>query len=460
MLKLHWQMKNLIFSLVIIIVVIVLYQVPQLVQWVFQHNSFRQYQLNQSLIQRIFDALGILVVLLYGVAITYKRWWSTATFKRIGTNVIFFVIFICFFWLVKEAYAACRNIDRLYDYYKKGNGIVGNVFMADDSLGHRGVPNGNGKSVYFLYGIPQSVPLTLNSEGFRALSHQESDSLMLFLGCSFTWGDYCPVEKTYVNQVTNLLKINGLNYGVNAYGLAQMLLLAERMIPKHRPHYVVVQYSPWLTDRARFMFYPSAYGSMPYPFVAQNEQNKLYIHQPYFLSSLYNVDYQYFKKTPESFFDKMTFYGKVGFPVVVVDGLKKYFTILGIKFGFLPVAEHENQKIEQYVYERIYQLCEQYHAQMLVLNLGGFGYSNDERIKNHYDRARFLKTMYLKMTQHCIFVDADSVLRAGIGPHQDYSKYLLWGKISAKDSVIYDYHPNALAHRIIAESLVKGLNKK
>lgn len=453
-------MKNLTFSFIILLLIIALYQIPELVQWVFLHKSFRQYKLNQSLTQRIFDALGIIIVVLYGVAITYKKWWSAATFKRVGTNVIFFVILVCFFWLVKESYAACRNIDGLYDYYKRGNGVVGQVFMADDSLGHRGIANGSGKSVYFLNGIPQSVPLTLNSEGFRALSQQASDSLMLFFGCSFTWGDYCSAEKTYANQATNLLKINGLNCGVNAYGLAQMLLLAERMIPKHRPQYVVVQYSPWLADRARFMFYPSAYGSMPYPFVVQNENNELYIHQPYFLSSLYNFDYQYFKKSPSSFFDKLAFYYKVGLPVVVIDGIKKYFTILGIKFGFLPTAEHDNKKIEQYVYERIYELCKQHHAQMLVLNLGGFGYSNDERIKNHYDRARFLKTMNLEMTQHCIFIDADSVLQAGIGPHEDYSKYLLWGKTSAVDSMIFDYHPNALAHQIIAKTLVKEVKKK
>lgn len=453
-------MKNLTFSFIILFVLIALYQIPELVQWVFLHKSFRQYKLDQSLTQRIFDALGIIVVVLYGVAITYKKWWSAATFKRVGTNVIFFVILVCFFWLVKESYAACRNIDGLYDYYKRGNGVVGQVFMADDSLGHRGIPNGSGKSVYFLNGIPQSVPLALNSEGFRALSQQASDSMMLFFGCSFTWGDYCPAEKTYANQATNLLKINGLNYGVNAYGLAQMLLLAERMIPKHRPQYVVVQYSPWLADRARFMFYPSAYGSMPYPFIAQNENNELYIHQPYFLSSLYDFDYQYFKKSPSSFFDKLAFYCKVGLPVVVIDGVKKYFTILGIKFGFLPMAEHDNQKIEQYVYERIYRLCKQHNSQMIVLNLGGFGYSNEERINNHYDRTRFLKTVPLNIGQNCVFVDADSVLQAGIGPHEDYSKYLLWGKTSAVDSVIFDYHPNALAHQIIAKTLVKGIKKK
>ena len=36
-----------------------------------------------------------------------------------------------------------------------------------------------------------------------------------------------------------------LNAGKCAYGLSQMLILARRLIPRYRPDYVLVQFSPW-----------------------------------------------------------------------------------------------------------------------------------------------------------------------------------------------------------------------
>ncbi|MES2520413.1 MAG: hypothetical protein V4585_20005 [Bacteroidota bacterium] len=455
-------MKNLKFAFIIILLILGLYQIPNIIEWVFGHARFSKIQINQILIERIFDAFGVFIVLIFFLSITYKKIWDGTTFKKVIPAVTFILIFVISFFLVKEIYSNFRAVDKLYSYYKKNIGISGDVFMADDTLGHRGIPNGSGKSIFPLENQQISVPIQLSDEGFRipVKNHfANSDTLMMFLGCSFTWGDYSLAEENYSSQAVDLLKYKPLNCGTDAYGLAQMLILAERKIPQHHPKVLSVQYSPWLADRARFVFFPTAHGVMPFPFVAKNEKQDFYIHEPFFRSSLYNPEYKYYKTSPASFSDKISFFFKVGFPVAIADSWKLRFAQWKMTLGIFPSAESDNQKIEKFVYERIFQLCQQYGVKMVVLNIGGFGYSDEQRMTNHYDRKHFQETMSPDLLKNVTFIDADSVLRAGILPKENYSKYVQWGKINKVDSIIYDNHPNPMAHKIIAETLVKGLKK-
>ena len=455
-------MKKLKFASTIIILVLGIYHIPNLTEWFFGHSRFRHIQVNFILIERLCDAFGIFIVLFYLLSITYKKYWNQQTFKKVIPAVSFTVVFALTFFLIKEIYFDFRAVDELYIYYKKNIGILGDVFMADDTLGHRGIPNGSGVSVYPLENRQISVPIRLDNEGFRIPVIPQnigSDTLMIFLGCSFTWGDYSLAEENYPSQAADLLKYKSLNCGTDAYGLAQMLILAERKIPQHHPKIVSVQYSPWLADRARFMFFPSAYGVMPFPFLTKDAASKFYIHQPFFRSSLYNTDYKYYKTSPKSFADKFSFFFKVGIPVAMVDRWKQRITQWKMILGILPMAEPDNQKIEKYVYERIYEICKQNGAKLVVLNLGGFGYSDEQRMSNHYDRKYFQKTMNREVVRNVTFIDADSVLRAGIKPNENYSKYVQWAKVSKTDSILYDIHPNPMTHKIIAKVLAEGIKK-
>ena len=455
-------MKKLKFASIILALILGLYHLPILVKWFFNHDRFKYVAVNDILIERICDAFGIFIVLIFLLSITYKKYWDGYTFKRIVSAISFAFIFVISFYLIREIYFNFRAVDKLYSYYKKNIGILGDVFMADDTLGHRGVPNGSGVSIFPLENRQISVPIQLNNEGFRIpvkAQNFNSDTLMIFLGCSFTWGDYSLAEENYSSQAIDLLKYKSLNCGTDAYGLAQILILAERKIPQHRPKIVSVQYSPWLADRARFMFFPSAHGVMPFPFVTKNKDTKFYVHEPFFRSSLYNPEYKYYKTSPVSFADKFSFFFKVGFPVAILDSWKQHIAQWKMTLGILPTAESDNQKIEKYVYERIYELCKQNGARMVVLNIGGFGYSDEQRMSNHHDRKHFNETMNSELVKNVTFIDADSVLRAGIKPNENYSKYVQWGKVNKTDSILYDNHPNPMAHKIIAKSLVEGIKQ-
>jgi hypothetical protein len=456
-------MKSLKFTFTFLALIILFYQTPNFIDWVLGHSRFRHIHINLHLVEVLFDALGILTTLIFLLAITYKKIWDANTFKKKLSLIGFGIVFAFAFLVIRGMYNNFRAVDKLYAYYKKNIGISGNVFMVDDTLGHRGVPNGSGNTIYSLGYSEVSVPIKLNSAGFRITEKgipSKSDSLMMFLGCSFTWGDYVLAEKNYPTIASQSLNYELLNCGVDAYGLAQMLILAERNIPKYRPKVLSVQYSPWLADRARFMFFPSAHGVMPFPFITKNERGDLYVHEPYFRSALYNPTYRVYKTSPTSVLDKLSFIYNVGIPVAIVDKWKQQIVQWKMMMGLVPVSENDNQKIEKYVYERLYKLCEQYGVKMVVFNVGGFGYSDEQRISNHYDRKRFKETVDSSLVKNITFIDGDSVLRANILPKENYSKYVHWGKISKTDSTIYDNHPNVMAHKIMAETLSKQLNSR
>ena len=108
-------------------------------------------------------------------------------------------------------------------------------------------------------------------------------------------------------------------------------------------------------------------------------RNQNFIFTDLFRFALYNPDYKNYKTSPKSFADKFSFFFKVEVPIVMVDNWKQRIAQWKMILGILPMAESDNQKIEKYVYERIYEICKRSGAKMVVLKIGGFGYSDEQR---------------------------------------------------------------------------------
>ncbi len=449
-------MKNTLLITLAFLTIIGLYWSTDAIGWLFDHQRLRRFTPNSTAVQLAFDLVGIITCILFLLCVTYKKYWSRATFSKKSNIAGFTLIWVGVVYSVAMTYSFLRQIDKLYDYYKADYNIKGRVFEAHPELGHHGIPNGSGSHNYVIGTTQKQIPILLDSLGFRTVGPQlrlKSDTTLLFLGCSFTWGDFCPAEKTYSYHVAKELGGQYLNAGTSAYGLAQMLILARKAIPKSKPKIVFLQHSPWLADRARFTFYPTAYGVMPFPFIHRKDDGHD-VHPPLFMSSLYKPESIYFKQTARSFFDKCVFVWKVGLPVVVLDFFKHKWSILQINLGLKPRAESDNQAIERYVYNEIAKICQSNQSQLVVVNLGGFGY-DETRFTNHYDRTHFNKTTN---AQNITFVDVDSALRTAIKTPKEYDKYLLWDK-NGRDSILFDIHPNANTHRLIADQILQKLNK-
>ncbi len=456
-------MKQVSFVLVLLALLLGLYWLPEGIDWFFSHQRVRFLRPDIEVVRRICDALGILVLLLGLMGLTYPWLWSARVFKSLPKGLLWAGWWVLVVYSASWGYGVARQIDVLYRFYKSGVGLEGRLFAADARLGHRGIPNASGAHVYTPEGLTHKhIPIQLDSLGFRTTStpyptHQ-ADSLALFLGCSFTWGDYAAAEKTYAARVAQGLGVRYLNAGTSAYGLAQMLQLAEDLIPKERPQVVFTQFSPWLADRARFIFYPTAYGVMPFPYVYESPAGTA-LHAPLFLSGSYQPESDYFKTSPASPGDKLAFIRKIGFPMIILDGWKQTWALWRLKLGLIPGAVQDNAQIERFVYHRIAELCRQYGARLVVVNIGGFSYESGEaRFKNHYDRARFRQTLSPDDYRPITFVDADSALRSTLRRPADYSQYVLWDK-AGKDSVIFDLHPNPETHRRIAETVLNTLRR-
>src|SRR5262249_53413213 len=147
------------------------------------------------------------------------------------------------------------------------------TMAADPLLGYVPIPGATGIQL-----VPMSpgLPVRFDENGFRVpVAHpkaaQEGSPSVLALGCSFTYGDVCLAEEAYPYVLSRLTGCRSMNAGMKSYGLAQMLILARRLIPQYRPDYVVVQYSPWLAQRAQnFYAHGMNFITTPVPFFSDS----------------------------------------------------------------------------------------------------------------------------------------------------------------------------------------------
>lgn len=457
-------MKRVVFLTALLGLICVLYWLPDGVNRLFAHPRWQALRPDADVVRRFFDTLGVLFWLVGLLELTYRRWWSGEVFRSLGKTLAWAGCLALLAMSGSWAYGVVRRMDAVYQFYKSGVGIEGRVFAADACLGHRGIPNATGAHVYRSADKSlKRVPIRLDSLGFRTTSAppacHPTDSLALFLGCSFTWGDYVAAEHTYPARVARRLNVRYLNTGTSAYGLAQMVQLAEKLIPEKRPNMVFVQFSPWLADRAKFMFFPNALGFMPYPYVYKGPQGPA-LHPAPFRSSSYRPDADRFKKSRPSLGDKLAFIRRVGLSMIAVDGLKFAWVETKLNLGLAPRPVQDNACIERFAYDRVAELCHQHGSRLVVVNLGMFSDKPDReaRLRERYDLSRFRDVFNTRKYPRTTFVNADSALRAALRHPAEYTNYVLWDKVG-KDSVVFDMHPNPLAHHRIAETILTTLRR-
>ena len=118
--------------------------------------------------------------------------------------------------------------------------------------------------------------MRFDKNGFRVPvgdtpTESHGSPLVLTLGCSFTYGDAVYARDTYPYLVGQSLKGTTKNAGCCSCGLSQMLILAGKLIPSHKPDYLIVQYSPWLISRSLSPFSPTYGGKSPAPYFYGDE---------------------------------------------------------------------------------------------------------------------------------------------------------------------------------------------
>jgi hypothetical protein len=397
-----------------------------------------------------FSFYGVIFTL-FCVSFLYKKCWSLETFKN--RRKIFIFGFSVIFFFVASTYTISlhkRSIE-LYNYItaEKKRGWKGLLHQADDILGYIPIPNAKG---FQTFPVGDDKPMAYDKNGFRIPSADtnqtnfKSNFDILFLGCSITYGDACLAEETFPYLVAEGTKLSYANAGVCGYGLTQMLILAERLIPKYKPKYVIVQYSRHLIIRGTSLFAPFYFGHLPNPYLRENGDS-FEIVAPLFKTKIFDLDFETIKaKSLRSSY----------FNTIIPFILKDDWLALNskIKLGILKKPTSNYSKAELFSYSRIIDIAKANNSNVIILNL----YNNLDHNNNINLPFSFKE---LKSQPGVFLVNVDSLLYDNLkrGNLIDFGKAYYHFYIDGTDTIFVDRHPNALAHKIISQSIIKTINK-
>lgn len=285
--------------------------------------------------------------------------------------IVSFLFFVCSAAFVYLAFGALRTV-KIYRYIKaRQAGWSGTLHRADPWLGVTAIPNSVGAHVF---PIGPAVPARYDAEGFRVpldeTSPHREPPLLLALGCSGDYGFGCLAEETYPYKLARLLGAHEINAAVPSYGLAQILLRGEALIPKYRPAYVTVPYFSILSAHASIPYALTHFGLVPRPYFYESEGHQVRIHPPAFATRAFDVPASDYRDTPGGARDFMSFLMHVSLPVLSYDDRQAPFFRTKVALGLLPRPATDIPQIEEYVYGTLADLCRSNGCRLVVIITG------------------------------------------------------------------------------------------
>jgi hypothetical protein len=388
---------------------------------------------------------------LFVLSVLYKVKWDFSYFRQVKSAAALIFTFLVFFYITNYVYGFTLR-SRLFFHEitsEKYRGWRGITQIQQDSLGF--VPSLNGRG-FHVFPIGDEIPMSYNSQGFRvALSDtnfvaEPGKVDVLFLGCSFTYGDACYAEETFAYKVGQLGGYKVINAGICSYGLNHMYLLSKKLIKKYKPRYTVIQYSPWLVERATSYGAP-ANGFLPVPYFYDNG-DFIALQFPIEKASIFDINRKLLREKYQNSYLK--FMKEFGLEYMLKEDIKYWHYSLPIWLGGPPSPTDDRKKVAKIIYNEIAKEAQTNNSKPIFLLLGSPDYS-----------AGAQRMINVKGSQ---LVNADAILWQGIKRNNTnvYNrKYGHWRKKNKndKDSVMVDAHPNPLAHTIIAKELLKIINK-
>ncbi|MBM4089959.1 MAG: hypothetical protein FJ276_11130 [Planctomycetes bacterium] len=360
-------------------------------------------------------------------------------------KLLFFSIVCLFCLFLLYAGTLLARTHGLYGHLKDNRrGWSAPVHEQDSVLGFRPIP-GVETSEVFPVGPP--VPTRIDDRGFRVAADAAKEPrgngpLVMAFGCSFTFGAACRAEDGFPYLVAQRLEGRCINAGVCSYGLTQMLLRARQLIPKYQPDIVLVQYSPWLVDRALSCYSPTYFGRQPVPYFADRGDELAIQPAPFAASS---IDAQRYDATPRSLGDYASFTARAGIPLMLHDDLWGLTTWLRQRVRAIPPPSGQRQKVVTFVYREFSDLCRAAGATMVVVIL-------DKGVASGERESLAAATDALVVDAHAALVSRLPV--SGPAVHQAMAYQHRYGHWHGNPPVMVDDHPNEQAHQIIAAEIV------
>jgi len=370
--------------------------------------------------------------------------------SRLKSFGILLAVNISFLLVLYGGYCTYRSLI-LYNHIKSpARGLSGQVYRADPALGFAPIPGSRGAHV-----LPSKpdIPIHYDKAGFR-IPHDYTipdaqtrpRPLVLALGCSYTYGDACKAEDTFVWLVGQLLNGSSINAGGCGYALSHMMLLARDLIPRYKPDYVLIQYSPWLVQRSRSWFAPSFIGRVTNPFFTATASG-VAVHPPVFMPVVFNLPVDRYKKSPKTFPDFASFLMRVGLPLHAYEDFMMLAYHINKRIGRIPVPARDTSVIIKNAYGEILQIAHDAGAQALIVVLG--------------DGIAPLPIPEEIKALGIPVIDAYTELMSRLPePTTEYygHAYVHWNASDPPE--VIDAHPNPFAHEIIADSIVAAIQSR
>lgn len=321
------------------------------------------------------------------------------------------------------------------------NGYRGDLLQYDASLGYASKPGGSGRWL-IAYGDP--VPAYIDADGLRVPSPEaaadgERRPRLLFLGDSFTYGQLVAAENAFAWKAAAKLGGTALNAGVPGYNLAQMTLRARQLVPKLKPDYVVVQYSPWLAERALTEFAPSVYPThVSVPYYANSDAG-LAIQPPLFRPAIFSLPEKYWQSAP-GFADRFSFITTVALPALLWDDSNMLWLRSKQLLGLAKRPATDQEAVIRKAYDDINNVARENGARLIIAVLG---FGEEFPVPGQL----FPRDIYGVNTQIALMQPLQDKSRDSYVRH-----YWLW---RGNPPQPVDAHPNEQAHEIIAQTLAQ-----
>lgn len=318
---------------------------------------------------------------------------------------------------------------------------LGQAYTSEPVLGLTLAPSADGA---WLIARGNPVPFHHDDDGLRAplgVRHAfqgQKHPRLLFLGDSFTYGQLVAAEDSFAYKTALKLGGESINAGAPGYGLAQMVLRARTLIPRYRPDYVVVQYSPWLVTRAQSEFSTDSSGLVMAPYFFDRGEG-IGIALPTFTASPdVLARMAKYKTSPPSLSGRLAFLGEIAFPFFLHRDAGLVVFRARQWLHFQPGPSSRGDAIIRAAYTEIDASARENGARMIVLVLARAEQPEVPSELFPPDTAGVHGWVAL-------------VQRLAVKTPDEYGRhYFLW---RGEPLQLVDLHPSEEAHEVIAEAV-------
>jgi hypothetical protein len=367
--------------------------------------------------------------------------------KRIAFRLIVLLIPVVTIAFLYLGYTAYRT-NSIYQYVKSNQrGWRGKLFKPDRELGFAPIPGAQGSEVF---PIGEDIPARFDADGFRVPVDElrapavRQHPIVLTLGCSFTYGAAARAEDTYPYLLAQNFGGSPRNAAVSSYGLSQMLMLAQRLTPAQKPDYLVVQYSPWLVERAQTPFAPTYFGRLPTPYF-YSDKSDVALQAPVFQTKIFDLPIDQYRRTDYSpgRGGRISFLWQVGLPLFIHDDFYTGVYAVNRLLGRVSAPALDQNQIIRYVYGEIGRVARANGARLIIVILG-----------NDVNPVPLQSSWF---PQDAIIVNAQDALIGRLPSATEESYEKSYGFWRGSPPAIVDKHPNETAHRVIADAITREI---